>query len=68
MADAQAAAEAGWAVRPFSLDQVALGDGVFKEKRDRMLNYARNYGSESDVFAGPDRLLSIFRATAGLDT
>jgi len=68
MAEAQTAAEAGWTVRPFRLDQVALGDGVFKEERDRMLNYARNYGSETDVFAGPDRLLSIFRVNAGLDT
>jgi DUF1680 family protein len=45
-----------------------LGTGVFREKRDKMLNYARNYGSDEDVFAGPDRLLSIFRANAGLDT
>ncbi len=68
MAEAMAAAEAGWVVRPFPLDRVALGDGVFQEKRDRMLNYARNYGSDTDIFAGPDRLLSIFRANAGLDT
>jgi DUF1680 family protein len=33
-----------------------------------MLNYARNYGGDTDIFAGPDRLLSIFRANAGLDT
>lgn len=68
MAEAQAAAEAGWIVRPFRLDRVSLGAGVFQEKRDRMLNYARNYGSDTDSFAGPDRLLSIFRANAGLDT
>jgi len=68
LAEARAAAEAGWIVRPFRLDRVSLGSGVFQEKRDRMLNYARNYGSETDVFAGPDRLLSIFRANAGLDT
>jgi len=68
LADARAAAEAGWMVRPFRMDRVSLGGGIFSEKRDRMLNYARNYGSDTDVYAGPDRLLSIFRANAGLDT
>ncbi len=68
MSEAMAAAQAGWSVRPFGLTQVSLGDGLFQQKRDRMLNYARNYGSDTDVFAGPDRLLSIFRANAGLDT
>jgi len=68
LGEAAAAAQAGWTVRPFRLDQVSLGASVFREKRDRMLNYARNYGSDADVFAGPDRLLSIFRANAGLDT
>ena len=68
MSEAMAAAEAGWTVRPFQLTQVSLGDGLFQQKRDRMLNYARNYGGETDIFAGPDRLLSIFRANAGLDT
>jgi DUF1680 family protein len=57
-----------WAVQPFPLDRVRLGPGLFQEKRDRMLHYARGYGSETDVLAGPDRLLSIFRANAGLDT
>ena len=56
------------AVQPFGLSQVSLGEGLFREKRDRMLNYARNYGGENDVFAGPDRMLSNFRANAGLDT
>src|SRR5262245_4268076 len=55
-------------VQPFRLNQVTLGDGLFREKRDRMLNYALNYGSATDIFAGPDRMLSNFRATAGLDT
>jgi len=68
MGEAMAAAEAGWSVRPFGLTQVRLGEGLFQQKRDRMLNYARNYGSDTDIFAGPDRLLSIFRADAGLDT
>jgi DUF1680 family protein len=68
LAEASAAAQAGWVIRPFPLDQVRLGPGVFREKRDRMLNYARNYGGEADIFAGPDRMLSIFRANAGLDT
>jgi len=68
LAEAMAAAEAGWVVQPFHLTQVSLGDGLFREKRDRMLNYARNYGGDTDILAGPDRLLSIFRANAGLDT
>jgi DUF1680 family protein len=55
-------------VQPFRLTQVTLGEGLFREKRERMLNYARNYGSATDIFAGPDRMLSNFRATAGLDT
>jgi DUF1680 family protein len=63
-----AAARSGWSVQPFSLDQVSVGNGIFQQKRDRMLNYLRNYGSETDVLAGPDRMLSIFRANAGLDT
>ena len=58
----------GWSVQPFPLSQVSLGESLFTQKRDRMLNYARNYGSETDVYAGPDRILSIFRANAGLDT
>ena len=57
-----------WQVQPFPLTRVSLGDGIFSRKRDRMLNYARNYGSADDVLAGPDRMLSIFRANAGLDT
>ncbi len=57
-----------WVVKPFSLEEVSLAQSLFTQKRDRMLNYARNYGSETDPFAGPDRLLSIFRANAGLDT
>ena len=55
-------------VQPFRLNQIVLGNGLFREKRDRMLNYARNYGSATDILAGPDRMLSNFRATAGLDT
>lgn len=62
------AARAAWRVRPFALTQVALGKGIFSEKRDRLLNYARNYGSATDVFAGPDRMLRNFRFNAGLDT
>ncbi|TDC62373.1 glycoside hydrolase family 127 protein, partial [Streptomyces hainanensis] len=49
-----------WRVHPFRLDQVTLGDGVFREKRDLMLEYARAYPA--------DRILAIFRANAGLDT
>ena len=63
-----AAAQAAWRVRPFALTEVALGNGIFQQKRDRLLNYARNYGSDADVFAGPDRMLRNFRFNAGLDT
>ncbi|MGQ4365050.1 glycoside hydrolase family 127 protein [Streptomyces sp. SAS_272] len=49
-----------WAVQPFALDQVTLGDGVFRRKRDLMLGYARSYPA--------DRILAVFRANAGLDT
>lgn len=62
------ALRAGWTVEPFALDRVSLGDGLFRRKRDLMLGYARDYGGDSDVLAGPDRFLSIFRANAGLDT
>jgi uncharacterized protein len=61
-------ATAGWTVRPFALTQVKLAESLFTQKRDRMLAYARGYGGDADVFAGPDRVLSIFRANAGLDT
>jgi len=64
---ARTAVEAGWKVRPFDLDQVALGEGLFQQKRDRMLHYARSYGGTDDVFAVPDRLLATFRVNAGLD-
>ncbi|WP_432176275.1 beta-L-arabinofuranosidase domain-containing protein [Streptomyces sp. Tue6028] len=49
-----------WAVRPFPLSEVALGEGVFAAKRALMLDHARGY----DV----DRLLQVFRANAGLAT
>ncbi|MCC8246137.1 beta-L-arabinofuranosidase domain-containing protein [Saccharothrix luteola] len=51
---------AAWRVRPFALDEVALGDGLFAAKRDLVLDYGREY----DV----DRLLQVFRANAGLST
>src|SRR5262245_23506558 len=62
-----ATANARRAVQPFGLAQVTLGDSMFRQKRDRILTYARNYGSETDVFAGPDRMLANFRSNAGLD-
>ncbi|GIF39372.1 beta-L-arabinofuranosidase domain-containing protein [Actinoplanes xinjiangensis] len=49
-----------WRAVPFSLDEVDLAPSVFTEKRDRMLAYARAYPA--------DRVLSNFRAAAGLDT
>ena len=68
IAEFASAARAGWTVRPFALTQVKLAESLFTQKRDRMLAYARGYGGDADVFAGPDRILSIFRANAGLDT
>jgi DUF1680 family protein len=68
IAGAASAARVGWTVRPFALTQVKLAESVFTQKRDRMLAYARGYGGDADVWAGPDRVLSIFRANAGLDT
>ncbi|NGY60291.1 glycosylase [Lentzea sp. NEAU-D13] len=61
-----------WAVRPFELDQVTLGDSVFREKRDRLLHFAREYGPSvaggvRDDRRGPDRMLRSFRVNAGLD-
>ncbi|MGX7672143.1 beta-L-arabinofuranosidase domain-containing protein [Plantactinospora sp. DSM 117369] len=55
-----------WLVKPFALNQVALRDGIFQQKRDRMLNYARNYPGTGGVLDGPDRMLHLFRANAGL--
>lgn len=61
-----------WRVRPFELGQVTLGDSVFKEKRDRLLYFAREYGPSvvggvRDDVRGPDRMLRSFRVNAGLD-
>ncbi|MFV0137450.1 beta-L-arabinofuranosidase domain-containing protein [Streptomyces sp. HMX87] len=53
-------APAAWSVRPFGLEDVALGPGVFADKRRLMLDHARGY----DVH----RLLQVFRANAGLST
>jgi DUF1680 family protein len=49
-----------WRAAPFSLNRVDLAPSVFTEKRDRILAYARAYPA--------DRILSNFRAAAGLDT
>jgi DUF1680 family protein len=49
-----------WTVQPFALDEVALGPGLFADKRELMLDHARGY----DV----NRLLQVFRANAGLST
>ena len=67
LAESANAARAGWTVQPFALTQVKLGDSLFTQKRDRMLAFGRGYGGD-DVYGGPDRILSIFRANAGLDT
>src|SRR4051794_29327344 len=55
-----AAVPTAWTVRPFALDDVTLGAGVFADKRRLMLDHARGY----DV----NRLLQVFRANAGLST
>ena len=65
--DATRLARAGFAVQPFALTQVRLTESIFTQKRDRILAYARGYGGH-EVTGGPDRILSIFRANAGLDT
>ncbi|CAL9644659.1 hypothetical protein SUDANB145_06425 [Streptomyces sp. enrichment culture] len=57
---AAVAAPASWTVRPFGLEDVTLGPGVFADKRRLMLDHARGY----DVH----RLLQVFRANAGLST
>ncbi|UUU23488.1 beta-L-arabinofuranosidase domain-containing protein [Streptomyces sp. DSM 40750] len=49
-----------WSVRPFELEDVTLGQGLFADKRQLMLDHGRGY----DV----DRLLQVFRANAGLST
>ncbi|WP_037267926.1 beta-L-arabinofuranosidase domain-containing protein [Kibdelosporangium aridum] len=61
-----------WLVQPFDLDQVTLGNSVFREKRDRLLHFAREYGPSvaggvRDDKRGPDRMLRSFRVNAGLD-
>jgi hypothetical protein len=61
-----------WVVRPFELNQVTLGDSVFREKRDRLLHFAREFGPSAsegvrDDRRGPDRMLRSFRVNAGLD-
>src|SRR5262245_46789799 len=77
-ANAESAAPIGfpsppsWIVRPFDLSQVTLGDSVFREKRDRLLYFAREYGPSvvggvRDDKRGPDRMLRSFRVNAGLD-
>ncbi len=47
-----------WVVRDFPLSQVTLGNGLFAEHRDLMLNFARSYPV--------DNMLFNFRANAGL--
>jgi DUF1680 family protein len=51
---------AGWIAQPFANTQVTLGQSLFTANRDRILTFARSYPA--------DRMLSIFRANAGLDT
>lgn len=57
-----------WAIRPFALNQVTLGESVFRQKRDRMLDFARNYPGTGGLLDGPNRMLVNFRNLAGLDT
>ncbi|MGW0706587.1 beta-L-arabinofuranosidase domain-containing protein [Streptomyces sp. NPDC002643] len=53
-------APSAWSVRPFELQDVSLGQGLFAGKRQLMLDHGRGY----DV----NRLLQVFRANAGLST
>ena len=53
-------APSAWGLRPFELKDVRLGQGVFTDKRQLMLDHGRGY----DV----NRLLQVFRANAGLST
>ncbi|GAA3871202.1 hypothetical protein GCM10023084_25320 [Streptomyces lacrimifluminis] len=53
-------APSAWTLRPFELKDVSLGQGVFANKRQLMLDHGRGY----DV----NRLLQVFRANAGLST
>ncbi|MCX4767762.1 glycoside hydrolase family 127 protein [Streptomyces sp. NBC_01275] len=53
-------APSAWALRPFELKNVTLGQGLFAAKRRLMLDHGRGY----DV----NRLLQVFRANAGLST
>ncbi|MER6015272.1 beta-L-arabinofuranosidase domain-containing protein [Streptomyces bluensis] len=53
-------APSAWALRPFELKDVELGQGLFADKRRLMLDHGRGY----DV----NRLLQVFRAGAGLST
>lgn len=48
-----------WDLHPFALADVELSESIFTRKRDLMLGYARGYDA--------GRLLSVFRANAGLD-
>jgi uncharacterized protein len=56
---ADVVAPEAWDLVPFALANVELRESVFTRKRDLMLDYARGYDA--------DRLLSVFRANAGLD-
>jgi DUF1680 family protein len=51
---------AAWSVRPFENNQVTLAPSLFTANRDRVLNFLHEYSA--------DRMLSVFRANAGLDT
>lgn len=50
----------GWTAQPFSMSQVTLEPSVFTRAQDQALNLARAYPV--------DRILAVFRRTAGLDT
>src|SRR5689334_22280448 len=49
-----------WLIKPFANTDVTLGDSLFTANRDRVRNFLNTYSA--------DRMLSIFRANAGLDT
>jgi uncharacterized protein len=51
---------ASWVIEPFDNPRVKLGESLFSENRDRILNFLGSYSA--------DRMLAVFRTNAGLDT
>ena len=66
---AEAVAPVAWRVRPFALTQVTLGDSLFQQKRDRMLELRAQLRQRDRRVRGTgSRCSRNFRFNAGLDT